>query len=160
MVYLWYRTSIRFIYWWTNEFYRPIFTVWSNGDSTFSITNASTPWVVSQKIAPWQSGSTTPTRFELFRIHTIADGTYTNTQFKVEISNVKLAGQVAGSDCGSFTLHFVNSVILINVLLLLNNTITWILTQHSANFIARIIGDRYNYINFNGKVIEFGTYHK
>jgi hypothetical protein len=76
----------------------------TEGDSAFAITNAVTPWIVSQKIAPWQSGSTTPTRFQLFRVHTLGDGTDTNTQFKVQIENVRLAGHVAGSDWGSFTL--------------------------------------------------------
>jgi hypothetical protein len=71
----------------------------STGDSSFSISEAITPWIVSQAIAPYQSGSAAA-RYELFRIHTIADGTYTNTQFKVQISNIKLAGTVAGSDWG------------------------------------------------------------
>jgi hypothetical protein len=130
----------------------------TNGDSVFSITNAVTPWIVSQKIAPWQSGSTTPTRFELFRIQTISDGTYTNKQFKVEISNVKLAGQVAGSDYGSFTLTLRKFSDTDKRPIIVEQYNNLNLDPTSANFIARMIGDRYNYINFNGKVIEFGTY--
>ena len=129
-----------------------------NGDSAFSITNAVTPWVVSQKIAPWQSGSSVPTRFELFRVLTLSDGTYTNTQFKVEISNVKLAGQVAGSDWGSFTLTLRNFSDTDKRPVIVEQYNNLNLDQTSANFIARRIGDRYNYINFNGKIIEFGTY--
>lgn len=130
----------------------------TNGDSAFSITNAITPWVVSQKVAPWQSGSSDPTRFELFRIHTLSDGTYTNTQFKVEISNVKLAGQVNGSDWGSFTLtlrKFSDTDKRPVVVEQYNNLN---LDPNSSNFIGRRIGDRYNYIDYKGKIIEFGTY--
>ena len=130
----------------------------TEGDSAFSITNASTPWIISQKIAPWQSGSTVPTRFELFRVNTIADGTYTNTQFKVEISNVKLAGQVAGSDYGSFTLTLRKFSDTDKRPVIVEQYNNLNLDPTSANFVARIIGDRYNYINFNGKVIEFGTF--
>ncbi len=128
-----------------------------NGDSAFSITNAATPWVVSQKIAPWQpSGSAT--RYELFRVLTLADGTYTNTQFKVEVSNVKLAGTVAGSDYGSFTLTVRSYSDTDKRPVIVEQYNNLNLNPSSANFIARRIGDRYNYINFNGKVIEFGTY--
>lgn len=130
----------------------------STGDSVFSITNAATPWIVSQKIAPWQSGSSTPHRFELFRILTIADGTYTNTQFKVEISNVKLAGTVAGSDYGTFTLTLRQYSDTDKRPVIVEQYNTLNLDPTSANFIARRIGDRYNYINFNGKIIEFGTF--
>jgi len=127
------------------------------GDSAFSITNASTPWIVSQQIAPWQpSGSAT--RYELFKVLTIADGTYTNTQFKVEISNVKLAGQVAGSDYGSFTLTLRQFSDTDKRPVIVEQYNNLNLDPTSANFISRRIGDRYNYINYNGKVIEFGTF--
>lgn len=129
-----------------------------NGDSAFSVTNAITPWIVSQKIAPWQSGSSTPTRFELFRILTLADGTYTNTTFKVEVSNVKLAGTVAGSDWGTFTLTLRSFSDTDKRPIVIEQYNNLSLDPNSANFIARRVGDRYNYINFAGKVIEFGTY--
>lgn len=129
----------------------------TNGDSAFSITNAITPWIVSQQIAPWQpSGSAT--RYELFQIATLGDGTYTNTEFKVEISNVKLAATVAGSDYGSFSLilrKFSDTDKRPVVVEQYNNLN---LDPTSANFVARIIGDGYSYINFNGKVIQYGNY--
>ncbi len=130
----------------------------TNGDSAFSITNAATPWFISQKIAPWQSGSTVPTRFELFRVLTLNDGTSTNTEYKIEISNVKLAGTVAGSDWGTFTLtvrDFSDTDKRTSIIEQFNNLS---LDPNSSNFIARRIGDRYNYINNNGKIIEFGTF--
>jgi len=127
-----------------------------NGDSIFGLTNAYTPWVVSQEIAAWNGGSAT--RFPLFKVWTLADGTYTNTSFKIEISNIKLAGTVAGSDWGTFTLtvrEYSDTDKKPKILEQFNNLT---LDPTSANFVARRIGDRYNYIRFDGKIIEFGTY--
>jgi hypothetical protein len=127
-----------------------------NGDSAYSLTNAYTPWILSQQISAWNGGKAT--RFPLFQLATLSDGTYTNTSFKIEISNVKLAGTVAGSDWGSFTLTvraYSDTDKRPQILEQFNNLS---LDPTSANFIARRIGDRYNYIRFDGKIIEFGTY--
>ena len=130
------------------------------GDSSFSLTHANTPWILSQQIAPWSTdgSSTTANKFQLFRVHTLADGTNTNTKYKIEISNVKLAGTVAGSDWGNFTLavrDFSDTDKKPKYLEIFQNLS---LDPDSANFIARRIGDRYNYITYAGKIIEFGTY--
>ena len=129
----------------------------TNGDSTFSITHATTPWIISQAVASWD-GTSSPTRFRLFKVHTLADGTYTNTAYKVEISNVKLAGQVAGSDWGTFTLSVRSYSDTDKKPKIVETFTNCNLNPDSSNFIARKIGDRYNYINFAGKIIEFGTY--
>jgi hypothetical protein len=127
-----------------------------NGDSQFGLTNAYTPWVVSQKISPFNGGSST--RFPLFRLWTLSDGTNTNTSFKIEISNVKLAGTVPGSDWGTFTLtvrDYSDTDKKPKILEQFNNVS---LDPTSPNFISRRIGDRFNFIRFDGKIIEFGTY--
>lgn len=127
-----------------------------NGDSAYGLTNAYTPWVVSQQIAAWNGGSAT--RFPLFRLLTLGDGTYANTSFKIEISQVKLAGTVAGTDWGTFTLtirDYSDTDKKPKILEQFNNLT---LDPNSPNFIARRIGDRYNYIRFDGKIIEYGTY--
>ena len=127
-----------------------------NGDSAYGLTNAYTPWIVSQKISAWNGG--TSTRFPLFKLWTLADGTYTNTSWKIEISNVKLADTVAGSDWGTFTLtvrNYSDTDKKVKILEQFNNLS---LDPTSPNFIARRIGDRYNYIRYDGKIIEFGTY--
>ena len=128
----------------------------NNGDSQFALTNASTPWVVSQQVSPWNGGN--PVRFELFKVFTMGDGTYTNTEFKVEISNVKLATTVAGTDWGTFTLTVrdYSDTDRRPVILEQFNNLT--LDPNAANFIARAIGDRYNFINASGKILQFGTY--
>ena len=131
------------------------------GDSQYGLTNASTPWILSQGVAPWsgqagQEGSVT--KYQLFKVHTLSDGTITNTQYKVEISNVKLAGTVAGSDWGSFTLSvraYSDTDKKPKYLEIFQNLT---LDPDSSNFIARRIGDRYNFITYAGKIIEFGTY--
>lgn len=128
----------------------------TNGDSQYGLTNAYTPWVVSQKIAAWNGG--TPTRFPLFRVLTLTDGTYTNTSYKIEISNVKLAGTVAGSDWGSFTLTVREYSDTDKRPKILESYQNLNLDPTSPNFIARRIGDRYNFIRYDGKIIEFGTY--
>ena len=130
------------------------------GDSAYSLTHATTPWIMSQQVAPWSAdgSSTTSTKFQLFKVHTLADGTYTNTKYKVEISNVKLAGTVAGSDWGSFTLSirdYSDTDKRPKYLEIFQNLS---LDPDSANFVARRIGDRYNYITYAGKIIEFGTF--
>lgn len=128
----------------------------ANGDSQFGLTNAYTPWIVSQQISAWNGGSAT--RFPLFKLWTLNDGTYTNTSYKIEISNVKLAGTVAGSDWGTFTLTVRSYSDTDKKPKIIEQFNSLTLDPTSPNFIARRIGDRYNYIRFDGKIIEFGTY--
>ena len=128
----------------------------NNGDSAFALTNASTPWVVSQQISPWNGG--TPVRFELFKFFTIGDGTYTNTQIKIEINNIKLASTVAGSNWGTFNVVVRSYSDTDRRPVILEQFTNVTLDPTAANFIARAIGDRYNYINSNGKILQFGTY--
>jgi hypothetical protein len=131
------------------------------GDSQYGLTSASTPWILSQGIAPWSGTSGTggsTTKYQLFKAHTLSDGTNTNKQYKIEISNVKLAGTVVGSDWGSFTLSvrsYSDTDKKPKYLEIFQNLT---LDPNSSNFVARRIGDRYNFITYAGKIIEFGTY--
>ena len=59
----------------------------TEASSAYDLREAVTPWVISQNTSP---DPTEDVRYELFRIHTISDGTPENVAFKVEISNVKL----------------------------------------------------------------------
>jgi hypothetical protein len=131
------------------------------GDSQFSITNAITPWIYSQKIAPFKGSAdvaAVPTKFKLFRVHTLSDGTNNNQKYKIEISNVKLAGTVPGSDWGTFTLSvrsYSDTDKKPKYLEIFQNCS---LDPDSANYVARKIGDRYAYITYAGKIIQFGDY--
>ena len=127
----------------------------SNGDSNFGLTNAYTPFIVSQKVAAVNG---TTSRYELFKVHTLSDGTNTNKQYKIEISDVKLAGTVSGTDWGTFTLSVRDYNDTTKRPKYLETFTNLTLDPDSSNFIARRIGDRYNYISYSGKIIEFGTY--
>ena len=132
----------------------------ATADSDYALRQAETPWITSQTVSPWRgaSGTAIATRYDLFRVHTLGDGTNENTRFKIEISSVKLAGTVAGSDYGSFTLSvrdYFDTEKRPKIIEVFQNLS---LDPSSANFVARRIGDRYNYITFAGKIVEFGTY--
>ena len=133
----------------------------NTGDSAFGLKQSETPWVTSQTIAPWvgSSGTSVSTKYNLFKVHTLGDGTGENKRFKIEISNVKLAGTVPGSDYGSFTLSVRSYSDTEKRPKYLETYQNLNLDPDSANFIARRIGDRYNYITYAGKIIEFGTYN-
>ena len=130
------------------------------GTSTYDLRQAETPFIRSQKVAPF-SGSTgpqTPAAYDLFKVHTLSDGTNMNTTYKVEISNVKSAGSIPGSTWGSFSLlvrSYSDTDLRPQVLEKFDNLS---LDPDSANYVARRIGDMYNYIDFNGKIMEFGDY--
>lgn len=131
------------------------------GDSLFDLRQAETPFIKSQKVAPFSGsvGAPTAASYDLFKIHTLSDGTNTNKQFKVEISNVKSAGSIPGSKYGTFTLSlraFTDSDAKPSVIERYDNLN---LDETSANYIARRIGDVFTYINYNGKILQFGDYN-
>ena len=127
---------------------------------------ARTPWIQSQKIG----GNTS----ELFRIHRRSHGTATSWEFKIAIDNIKAAGSVAGSDYGSFSIRLrrVDVDGTINAQLtpfggsgdtdrrpdIIEQWNNVTLDPNSPNFIARVIGDKYQKIDANGKVTVLGDY--
>ena len=117
-------------------------------DFTADASNASTPYVQSQLY----NGTT---RYNLFRIHTVADGNTENTRFKVQISNIKSSN---GADYGTFSLvlrAFDDTDKRKSILEQYNNLT---LDPASPNFIARRIGDRDITIDAVGKITETGDY--
>ena len=131
---------------------------------------ARTPFIVSQNLGSYKSPKTT----RLFKIHTRSHGSCENYAYKVAISNIKDGSAVAGSDYGTFslalrrvdldgTIHAANSPyaksgdkdLRPHILQQWNNLT---LDPNSPNFIARVIGDRYQSIDANGKVTVFGDY--
>jgi len=127
---------------------------------------ARTPFIQSQKIG----GSTT----DLFKVHRRSHGTATSWEFKIAIDNIKAAGTIAGSDYGSFSMRLrrvdVDGTINAQAspfapsgdsdrrpdIIEQWNNLT--LDPNSPNFIARVIGDKYQAINANGKVTVYGDY--
>jgi hypothetical protein len=131
------------------------------GDSVFALRQAETTWIKSQKVAPFSGsvGDPSPATYDLFKVHTLSDGTNMNTAYKIEVSNVKSAGSIPGSKYGTFTLAvraFSDTDAKPNYLERFDNLN---LDPNSANFVARRIGDVYGYIDYNGKILSFGDYN-
>jgi hypothetical protein len=122
-----------------------------SGDTTINaVQHATTPWVISQAIDNQVN--------QLFRFHTLGDGTIYNTKFKIGISNVKAAGEDGSTDYSVFSVivrAFNDSDRRPVVLETFNNVN---LDPASTNYIGRVIGDRRLTIDNNGKISETGNY--
>jgi phage tail sheath protein FI len=122
------------------------------GDQTFTYdaTYASTPWIQSQDMGGL--------RYDLFRVHTLSDGNVENTRFKVTIGNIKAAGDINGSDYGTFSLYvrkYNDTDKRQNILEQYNNLS---LDSTAVNYIGRVIGDEISTIDANGKVTTTGDW--
>ena len=117
---------------------------------TYDATYASTPWIQSQDMGGL--------RYDLFRLHTLADGNVENTRYKVTIGNVKAAGDINGSDYGSFSVYvraFGDTDRRQTILEQYNNVT---LDPTAVNYIARVIGDTESTIDNNGKITTSGDW--
>jgi hypothetical protein len=119
-------------------------------DFTYDASSAHTPFVKSQLI----SGE----RYDLFRFHTLGHGNGENRRFKVSISGVKAAGEDGGTDYSVFTvtIRSFSDTDKRKVVLETFNNVN--LDPGSANYIARVIGDRYYTVDSNGKITENGDW--
>ena len=111
---------------------------------------ASTPWIKSQLI----SGE----RHDLFRFHTLGDGTNYNKEFKIAIFNVKAAGSSNATDYATFSIA-VRGYSDTNkrpVVLETFNNVN--LDPASPNYIKKIIGDMDISIDSVGKMTMNGDY--
>jgi len=94
--------------------------------------NATTPWIRSQTIG----GS----KYNLFKVHTLSDGTNSNKEVKISITGISPSTD-PDSNYGSFSLlvrDFADTDVSPNVLESFNNLN---FDPNSANFVARIIGN-------------------
>ena len=117
---------------------------------TTDMQHASTPWIQSQLV----SGE----RSNLFKLHTIGDGTVYNKEYKVSIFNVKAAGSSNATDYATFSLMirgYSDTDKRKSVLETYNNLN---LDPASPNYIKKVIGDRNLVIDANGKQTENGDY--
>ena len=127
-------------------------TTWT-GNANYQY--ARTPFIQSQNIG----GS----RFDLFRVYTRSHGSNVNQHFKINILNVQDAGNVAGSDYGTFSLQ-VRSVNFNNDSTRPDNDTVMeqfdnlSFDPSSTNYFARVIGDRFVEIDSNGKLTFYGDY--
>ena len=112
--------------------------------------NASTPYITSQIIGG--------AKLDLFKVHTIADGTDTNTSVKVSVINTTLPGGNPASDYGSFTLLVRDFADTDQRPVVLESFANLNLDPDSSNYIARRIGDRYKTVSDSGVVTVNGDY--
>tara|TARA_B100000214_G_scaffold360168_1_gene322310 strand:- start:61 stop:2475 length:2415 start_codon:yes stop_codon:yes gene_type:complete len=118
---------------------------------SFDYKVATTPYIQSQLVGG--------ARTSLFKVNTRSHGTNMNSKYKLGISNVKPATDVAGSDYGTFSLQVIvnnpgqndDGVILENF-----DNITF--DDESVNYLPRLVGDRYTTIDSNGKLTHNGDY--
>ena len=116
----------------------------------YDVQHSSTPWIQSQLV----SGE----RSNLFKLHTIGDGTVYNKEYKVSIFNVKAAGSSNATDYATFSLMirgYSDTDKRKSVLETYNNLN---LDPASPNYIKKVIGDRNLVIDANGKQTENGDY--
>jgi len=118
--------------------------------SAGAFNNASTTWIQSQIIGN--------EKINLFKIHTLADGTDTNTSYKISIVNNVLPGVDPGSDYGSFTLVVRDYNDTDQRPIVLESYSGLNLDPDSANFIARRIGDKSYTVSSTGTVSVTGDY--
>ena len=119
-------------------------------DFTQDCTHASTPWIQSQLI----SGQ----RYNLFKLHTLGDGTYANTEYKVSIFNVKAAGTSNATDYGTFSIVIrgYSDTDKRKVVKETFNNVT--MDPASPNYIKKVIGDQNVSIDAVGKMTMDGDY--
>ena len=118
---------------------------------SFDYKEAATPAITSQLV----NGS----RTDLFRLKTLSHGSNVNSKYKIGISDVKRAADVAGSDYGSFALQvIVNNPGQNDDGTILENFSNLNFDETSDNYLPKVIGDRYITIDSNGKLTTNGDY--
>ena len=121
-----------------------------NQDFTQDIQQATTPYIQSQLI----SGE----RHNLFRFHTLGDGTNYNKEYKIGLFNIKAAGSSNATDYSTFSVSIrgYSDTNKRPVILETWNNVN--LDPASPNYIKKRIGDRNVTIDANGKQTDNGDY--
>jgi hypothetical protein len=114
------------------------------------ITHASTPWIKSQLI----SGE----RHDLFRFHTLGDGSNYNKEYKVSIFNIKAAGSSNATDYATFSLLIRGYSDTDKRKSILETYSNVNLDPASPNYIVKVIGDQNLTIDSDGKMSMNGDY--
>ena len=124
----------------------------SLSDQVFSTDaiHASTPWIQSQLV----SGE----RHNLFKIHSLGDGTIYNGEYKVSVFNVKAAGSSNATDYATFSLMIRKGSDTDKRKTVLETFNNLNLDPASPNYIKKVIGDRNLSIDSLGKQTENGDY--
>ena len=118
-------------------------------DSRFR--HAESPWITSQLFGTGETSTRSSTlasngAYKLFKLHALDAGTSGNERFRILLSNIRSAGS---SKYGSFDLSlesFDSDPIKGSVLIAWKNLN---LDPDSRNYIARVIGDKHTFYNFD-----------
>lgn len=112
---------------------------------------AYTPTITSQL--------TNGTSKNLFTVKTLSQGEYNNTEFKISIVDIRKAGEVQGSDYGSFGLQIRSISDTDRNPNILESYSNLDLNPDSVNYICKKIGDKYNvYDTVSKQIIPNGDY--
>ena len=123
----------------------------ANENFSFDYKPASTPAIQSQLV----NGA----RTDLFKVKTLSHGSNMNSKFRVGISDVKRAADVAGSDFGSFSLQVItNNPGQNDDGTVLENFSNISFDENSTNYLPRVIGDKFITIDSDGKLTSNGDY--
>ena len=106
----------------------------SDQDFSTDVQHASTPWIQSQLV----SGE----RHNLFKIHSLGDGTIYNGEYKVSVFNVKAAGSSNATDYATFSLMIRKGDDTDKRKTVLETFNNLNLDPASPNYIKKVIGDR------------------
>lgn len=117
-------------------------------------TNSKTPYFISQDFG----GS----KYNLFRVHAIGDGEYTNTEIKISIQNIKPSSTTT-TKFGTFDLFVRRYTDTDREPVVLERYSGVSLDRSSDRYIGRVIGDRYTYFDFDQastaqKLVETGDH--
>lgn len=116
-------------------------------DYTYGYSHPESPWIVSQDMG---SGSQHK-YYNLFKIHAISDGENANSEFKIEIADIKYTDN-------SFTLlirDYDDTDALKNVLEEYRNVN---MDPTSKQFVGKVVGDKYAQYASDGKINYYGNY--
>jgi len=130
-----------------------VVTLASGSDENFGFqySLAKTPFIQSQLV--------NSARTNLFKLATRSHGSDVNSKYKIGISDVKPASDVAGSDYGSFSVQvIVNNPGQNDDGTILENFQNLNFDESSPNFVSKVIGDRFVTIDSNGKLTNNGDY--
>ena len=97
-------------------------------------------------------------RHDLFRFHTIGDGSNYNKEFKISVFNVKAAGSNNSTDYATFSIAVRGYSDTNKRPVILETFNNLNLDPASPNYIKKVIGDRNLVIDANGKQTENGDY--
>lgn len=119
-----------------------------------SFSNALTPWIQSQRLV---MSASVAQAFNLFRFATIADGNSANTSVKVSIDAIKKPA-AGSSEYGTFNVIVRQFDDLDTRVIALETFPNATLDPTANNYILKLIGDKYDVIDSDGRISTYGEY--